>query len=292
MRMLAVILAATVAAAGPALSQLSSGLGWQLTYQSQQQPDANNGRFVAFGGIFGDLRLGCAQCHEMNGAGNSSGAFPRLTNQSAWYLYKSLRDYAAGVRPNAIMGPIAEQLADQQMQNVAAYYAAIQDAPYFPEPQADLQTVQIGGAIAAAGIADRGVPACNGCHGTAAVASNPIYPYLAGQFASYMQNQLMLWKNGRRDGDPMNIMEIIAKGMTDEQIRAVSLYYASVRPEENFAGERPPLGVGTTAADVPTASTSPANQTGAQPPYLSVPQARDLPNRTTIQLGTPPANAQ
>jgi cytochrome c553 len=292
MRLAAVILIAAMAAAGPASSQPPSSLGLEPAYRPQQQPDANDGRFIAFGGIFGDLRLGCVQCHGMSGAGNSSGAFPRLSGQGAWYLYKSLRDYAAGVRPNAIMGPIAEQLADQQMQNVAAYYASIQDAPTFEEPQADLQTLQVGGAIAATGIADRGVPACNGCHGTASVTSSPIYPYLAGQFASYMQNQLMLWKNGRRDGDAMNIMEMIAKGMTDEQIRAVSLYYASVRPGENFAGGNQPPNQRGSAPDISTSSTSPANRTGAQPPYLPPADARNRPNRTTTTFTTPPANEQ
>lgn len=38
--------------------------------------------------------------------------------------------------------------------------------------------------------------------------------------------------HGRRDGDAMNIMELIAKSMTEKQIRAVSLYFASVRPPE------------------------------------------------------------
>jgi cytochrome c553 len=292
MRTLIIAMITAVAAAGPALSQLSTGLGLQPDYRAQSKPNPVDGRFIAFGGSFGELRLGCVHCHEMSGAGNSSGAFPRLTNQSAWYLYKSLRDYAAGLRSSEIMGPVAQQLSDQQMQNVAAYYASIKAAPFFEEPQADLQTVQIGGAIAAVGIPERGVPTCNGCHSTAGNAGNPIYPYLAGQFAPYLQKQLMLWRTGRRDGDPMNIMEYVAKGMTDEQIRAVSLYFASIRPAENFAGEWQQPNAGIPATDVPTASTSPASQTGAQPPYLPTPQARDLPNRTTIQFGTSPANSQ
>jgi len=291
MKAFAIAMIAAVAAAGPALSQLSSGLGLQPVYRAQPNPSAVDGRFLAFGGPFGELRLGCAQCHEMSGTGDSSGAFPRLADQSSWYLYKSLRDYAAGVRTSSIMEPVARQLNDQQMQNVAAYYASIKDAPFFEEPQADLQTVQIGGAIAAAGIADRGVPACNGCHSTASNAGNPIYPYLTGQFAPYIENQLMLWKAGRRNGDPMNIMEYIAKGMTDEQIHAVAVYFASVRPEENFAGDRPQTSSRPSPAELSTSSTSPAAQSGAQPPYLPPAQAGGLPNRTVIQPGTPPATS-
>jgi cytochrome c553 len=182
--------------------------------------------------MFADQRIGCVQCHGLDGAGNSSGAFPRLTDQAGWYLYKSLQDYAAGLRPSDIMGPIAQTLTPQQMEDVAAYYASIKDALYPAEPQADVQVRQVGGAIAAVGIPSQGVPACDGCHGPNGVGQAPIYPYLGGQFASYLQHQLMLWKQGRRDGDPMNVMELIAKAMTEEQIKAVSLYYASVRSKD------------------------------------------------------------
>ncbi|WP_274426422.1 c-type cytochrome [Chelativorans sp. YIM 93263] len=196
-------------------------------------PDTNRGRQVATGDFEQqEAGLACARCHELDGSGNSSGAFPRLSDQSAWYLYKTLKDFAAGLRPNDVMQTAALALTDSEMADVAAYYASIDDAPYPPPPEADQQAVQIGGAIAAVGVPDRGVPACNTCHGESGVGSPPIYPYLAGQFAPYTEHQLMLWKNGERDGDPLNIMESIAKNMTDDQIRAVSLYFASLRPRE------------------------------------------------------------
>lgn len=224
----AVIAAAVVTSA--ALSQSLLGLSDQRKPNHEAAP--NRGRFITIGGMFAEQRIGCVQCHGVDGAGNSSGAFPRLTDQAGWYLYKSLRDYASGLRPSDIMAPIARTLTPQQMEDVAAYYASIKDAPYPAEPRADVRVRQIGGAIAAIGIPSQGVPACDGCHGPSGIGQAPIYPFLGGQFAPYLQHQLMLWKQGRRDGDPMNIMEMIAKAMTDEQIRAVSLYYASVRPRD------------------------------------------------------------
>lgn len=196
-------------------------------------PDINHGRWVATGGFYEEAGgLACARCHSLDGSGDSSGAFPRLTDQSAWYLYKTLKDFAAGLRPNEVMQQVARQLTDAEMADVSAYYAAIEDAPYPPRPQADQQVVQIGGAIAAIGVPDQGVPACVSCHGDDGLGAPPIYPYLAGQFAPYIEHQLMLWKEGRRDGDPLNIMEFIARNMTDDQIRAVALYFASLRPQE------------------------------------------------------------
>lgn len=204
-----------------------------LTATLAAGPDINNGRFVATGGFYEEAgRIACARCHELDGSGSSSGAFPRLADQSAWYLYKTLKDYAAGLRTSGFMQFVAQAMTDAEMADVAAYYAAIDNAPYPPPPDVDQQVLQIGGAIAAVGIADQGVPACVSCHGENGVGAPPIYPYLAGQFSPYLEYQLMLWKRGERDGDPLNIMELIAKDMTDDQIRAVSLYFASLRPEE------------------------------------------------------------
>ena len=235
------ILGMTIAFTMVTLPAFSQSLGLphpSENAQSTANVSINNGRFVTIGGMYGNLRIDCVRCHGLDGAGNSSGAFPRLTDQSGWYLYKTLQDYASGLRPSDIMAPIANALTAQERQDVAAYYASIKDAPYPPKLEADVQTLQHGGAIAAVGISSQGVPACSGCHGPRGVGNGPIYPYLAGQFASYLQDQLILWKKGKRHGDPMNIMEMIAKAMTEDQIRAVSVYYASVRPREVTPNER------------------------------------------------------
>lgn len=230
-----------VALATMILPAFSQSLGLPLPSEdsrSSAKAGINNGRFVATGGIYGNMRIDCVRCHALDGSGNSSGAFPRLANQSGWYLFKTLQDYAAGLRPNDIMAPIAHSLTAQERQDVAAYYSSVTDAPYPAKPDADVQTLQNGGAIAAVGVPSQGVPACSGCHGPRGAGNGPVYPYLAGQFAPYLQNQLILWKQGKRGGDPMNIMAMIAKAMTEDQIRAVSVYYASVRPSD-VPDERP-----------------------------------------------------
>ena len=236
--------------------------------------DANRGRLLAIGGLFGEMRIGCVQCHGLDGAGDSSGAFPRLSNQNGWYLYKSLMDYAEGLRPNDIMGPIARTLTERQMRDLAAHYAAVRSAPYPAEPNGDTQTLQTGGAIAAVGLPAQGVPGCASCHGADGAGGGLIYPSLAGQSASYLELQLKLWKQGRRDGDAMNVMELIAKAMSDEQIKAVSIYYAAARPRDADArGPSSASGAAAAAPPDPTTIGLPQRPLAPNvlPPYLSPP---------------------
>src|SRR3546814_1012185 len=75
-------------------------------------------------------------------------------------MYKQLLDYASGARPNAIMSPIAKALTQAQMEDVSAYYASIEDAPYFPPPEVDGLTLQHGGRLSAVGSAEKGIQAC------------------------------------------------------------------------------------------------------------------------------------
>jgi cytochrome c553 len=136
---------------------------------------------TVIGGTYGEANWACVQCRGLTGAGDGSGAFPRLTGQSAWYLFKTLQDYAAGLRPNEAMQAVAGLLTCEQMRDVATWYASLEDVPYpaeVPEPKQDM--VQLGAPIATAGIREQGVPACQGCHGPMGVGQPPLYPYLAG----------------------------------------------------------------------------------------------------------------
>jgi cytochrome c553 len=173
----------------------------------------------------------CFRCHGVDGKGDGAAAFPRLTGQVYKYLYDALKDYASGARNNAVMSPIALALTDQQMRDVAAYYAAQRDAPHDPRPEINADQLQYGAALAAVGSATRGVQGCTNCHGIDGAGLPPTYPYLAGQYANYLEAQLRAWKTGaRRGGASGGIMEQIAKRLTDEDIRAVSLYFARMRP--------------------------------------------------------------
>jgi cytochrome c553 len=181
--------------------------------------------------------MACITCHGSDGRGDGSGAFPRLTGQPAWYLYKQLRDYASGARPNRVMTGISQRLTEAEMRAVAAYYAAL-EAPMRPVTgTVDGLTLQWGGQLAAVGSAEKGIPACVNCHGASGTGLPPSVPYLAGQYPGYMTLQLRLWKAGIRDNDAMDVMSTIAAKMSEEDMRAVSEYYARVRAEGTDAPE-------------------------------------------------------
>lgn len=89
---------------------------------------------LAFGATAGvsaaDLAAGkakaaevCAACHGADG-NSASPDFPRIGGQHRDYLAKALRDYKSGQRKNAIMAGFAQTLSKQDVENLAAYYAA------------------------------------------------------------------------------------------------------------------------------------------------------------------------
>ncbi len=66
----------------------------------------------------------CQACHGGDGNGTGDGQYPRIAGQYADYLAKSLRDYRDGSRPNAIMAGFAGTLTDEDINDLAAFYAA------------------------------------------------------------------------------------------------------------------------------------------------------------------------
>lgn len=206
--------------------------------QQRSEPTAlDAGRAIAVGADLSPSAA-CFRCHGMDGGGDAAAVFPRLDGQSDSYLYESLKDYASGARENAVMSPIARELSDQQMYDVSAYYTAQSAnvaAPTIAFP--DTELLQRGAAIAAVGHAARGVQGCNNCHGPAGRGLGGAYPYLGGQFASYLEAQLKAWKSGARRSSSLTeaAMEHIARQLSDDDIRAVAIYFASIQPERKRA---------------------------------------------------------
>lgn len=226
----------------PAAAQMQAGREVDPALLKPRDADLERGRAIAVGAYSAQpevLQRGtCFRCHGIDGRGDAAAAFPRLTDQVYKYLYDSMKGYASGVRQSEIMGPIAAALTDQQMRDVSAYYAAQKEAPFASRPSVDARVLQIGGALAAVGSAERGVQGCINCHGPDGGGLPPTYPYLAGQHALYLESQLTAWKEGRRKGDIFGVMENIAKRLTEEDIRAVSAYYATMRPSTVTSEQR------------------------------------------------------
>ena len=179
------------------------------------------------------VKESCARCHGYSGGGRGIGAFPRIDGQRVEYLVGAMRAYAHQARPSGIMGPIAAGLTPVAWRELAEYYAG-RDDQRAPRSKAlaraaDLEAVKRGAAIASRGVPVQGVPSCEDCHGPTAWPRNPAYPELAGQYVEYLELQLQLWKNGARGGSPYaHLMRGFAPKLTDDQIRDVARYYASL----------------------------------------------------------------
>jgi cytochrome c553 len=154
---------------------------------------------------------------------------PAIAGQSAHYIEKQLRDFASGARENLVMGGIAKSLSDADRAKVAAYYASLpvpavaQSAA--PPPAA---LAARGHELAVQGAEARHVQACNNCHGPEGSGVAFGGPYLTGQTASYLADQLKSWQQGTRKNDAGNLMASVAARLDATDIAAVTAYYASV----------------------------------------------------------------
>jgi cytochrome c553 len=176
----------------------------------------------------------CARCHGLRGEGGAAGGVPRLDGQRPEYLAMSLQDFALGSRPSGIMHPVAIYLTAEERTRLAQYYASLGQGAephhhqYAPAP--DPRLLELGAAIAEKGVPEQSIPPCSSCHGPRGRAEdkNPRYPALAGQHYHYLVNQLELWRAGVRGGTFAELMSTNVRNITDEQIRAVALYYAGL----------------------------------------------------------------
>jgi cytochrome c553 len=202
-----------------------------MSQSAGRHPDAKHGAVIVAQGTVAGAPP-CAQCHAFNGVSDSSGAFPRLAGQSAYYLAGQLRDFASGVRANAIMSPIAKALSPDDIADVTAYFAGV-NAPFLPLKAPNAALVKRGEELAKAGGPER--LHCDNCHGPGGSGEPPVIPYLAGQYAHYIAFTLQMWQQGYRKNSP-DAMGAVAKKLNDQEIAAVAAYYQQVNsPLESAA---------------------------------------------------------
>lgn len=165
----------------------------------------------------------CAACHTADGS-RGSPANPILQGQHAEYLVKQLTEFKAGKRKNAIMSGMAAPLSEEDMRNVAAFYASKTAKPGFAKSK---DTVALGEKIYRGGIAERNVPACAACHGPTGAGIPSQYPRIGGQHGDYIEAQMNAFRAGQR-ANSAQMMGVAAK-MNDKEIKAVSDYVAGLR---------------------------------------------------------------
>ncbi len=200
----------------------------------------------------GDSSLGkskaaaCASCHGDDG-NSLMPTFPKLAQQNTLYLVRQLQEFKSGTRNNPVMSPMAVSLSEGDMHDIAAYYSEQKISPN-PEPQLPdsdedevkkdakqqpitMQVLLIKGSnLYRNGDLSREVSACIACHGPAGEGNKPAgFPAIHSQHADYLIQALTDFKSGARSNNPDNMMHMIAKKMTDEEIKAVAYHISTLQ---------------------------------------------------------------
>ena len=157
----------------------------------------------------------CAGCHGENGVSQTEN-IPSLAGQQDQYVQWQLVFFRAGTRKNEAMKPIVDQLTNEDIRNLGAYFASLTPAKAPPDNDPDLSRK---GAEAAAG------RRCASCHldsyaGTKGVAR------LAGQREEYLVKALHDYKSGQRVGGSQATMTDVAYPLSAEEITALAHYLA------------------------------------------------------------------
>lgn len=180
---------------------------------------------------------GCQACHGADGGGQAAAGFPRLAGLDAGYLHGQLESFADGSRDNAVMKVMAAALSEPERTAMAGYYSRM-PVPKPAQPPAPFgDPGQIGQTLAMRGRWAQQVPACEQCHGPGGVGVGANFPPLTGQSATYIAMQLKAFRSGTRQNDPLELMRHVARSLSDQDIDAVSHWFAA-QPQP--AGENRP----------------------------------------------------
>lgn len=205
--------------------------------QQAGKPDAAKGEALFTNGDEARGLVSCSSCHGV--AGNSTLPInPNLASQPYEYLVKQLLSFrprdaetpATRRGPegaDTVMSPFAKLLTEDEIRNVA-YYLSLQKLDYETAATASNEaTMERGQKIWRGGLPERNVPACAGCHGPSGAGIPGEFPRIAGQYPSYIADQLRLFRSGDRANGPM--MHDIGDRMSDADIAAVADYAAGLR---------------------------------------------------------------
>lgn len=179
----------------------------------------------------------CMACH--GGDGNSAtDVWPKIAGQLPQYTARQLRDFKHGLRRNEQMTPMAQPLSEQDIDDLAAFFATQK----ISRVEADRNKAALGEKLYLRGKGrPEPVPACSGCHGpggggkldwaaTMKVPPVMLAPAIAAQHPAYLERQLVAYKSGSRANDSGHVMRDIASRLSSEEIAALARYIATLSP--------------------------------------------------------------
>lgn len=159
---------------------------------------------------------GCIACHGPGG-NSTNPAIPALAGQPAQMLATQLYQFREGNRKDPQMSPMAANLSNADMNDLAAYFSGIQRDP--PPHKTSPENAAAGPQLAKKFY-------CSQCHGPALLGQQHI-PRLAGQQAEYLRTQLKKFKTSQR-ADMDGNMTSAAQALNEKDIEVLVDYLAGL----------------------------------------------------------------
>ena len=157
----------------------------------------------------------CKGCHGDNAVSQTEN-IPSLAGQLDQYIQWQLVYFRAGSRKNEQMQPVVDELSNEDIRNLGAYFAALPPFKGTPDDNPDLSAK---GKQAAAG------RRCASCHGDDYAGTKAV-ARIAGQREDYLVKALMDYKTGKRVGGGQAAMADVAYPLSEEEITALAHYLA------------------------------------------------------------------
>lgn len=170
----------------------------------------------------------CIVCHGVHGEG-ASGGVPRLAGKNADYMNHALSMFKTGTRASAIMQPVARNLSDMEIRQLADYFSN-QSAPRVEmAASASPQLVLAGEQLAEKGAAN--VAACFSCHATQGKGNGARFPSIAAEPAQFVINRLHEFQARAQGKTPEpGTMTAVAATLDEKQIEASAAYLSQLGP--------------------------------------------------------------
>jgi len=165
----------------------------------------------------GDAKVGrrlsepCESCHGVDGNAKNP-SMPTLAGQDAKYFIKAMTHYKDGTRNYQKMFEAVEALSEQDMLDLATYYAA--QEPRRRDVRMPLKSTEW-------------ITRCERCHGIDGNSSDPRYPMLAGQDETYLANMMKAYATGAIENSTMYAM---AASLSEMDIKRIAAYFSSQQP--------------------------------------------------------------
>jgi len=174
-----------------------------LQSKTQGEGDANIGRRLA---------EDCQSCHGEDGNAKKSD-MPTLAGQDAKYFIKAMKQYKDGKRQHEKMFDAVESLSEQEMIDLATYFAA--EEPRRRDIRRPLKSTEW-------------IARCERCHGIDGNSTDPRFPMLAGQDEIYLRNAMQAYVSGTRENTTMRAMTDL---LSPANIERISAYFATQQPK-------------------------------------------------------------